>query len=43
MGGITNQNLKLINLTKAKSVAFQRLVEEEWDKPAHVKMGRFIR
>jgi hypothetical protein len=40
MGGITNQNLKIINLTKAKSVAFQRLVEEEWDKPARIKNGQ---
>ena len=40
MGGITNKNIKLVNLTKAKSVAFQRLVEEEWDKPAHIKNGQ---
>jgi hypothetical protein len=40
MGGITNENIKLVNLTKAKSVAFQRLVEEEWDKPAHIKNGQ---
>jgi len=29
MGGITNQTLKLINLTKAKSAVFKRFVEEE--------------
>jgi len=40
MGGITNENIKLVNLTKAKSVAFQRLVEEEEDKPAHIKNGQ---
>lgn len=36
MGGINNENVKLVNLTKANSVAFQRLVEVE-DKPAHIK------
>ena len=40
MGGIPNENIKLVNLTKAKSVAFQRLVEEELDKPAHIKNGQ---
>ena len=40
MGGITNENIKLVNLTKAKSVAFQRLVEEEENKPAHIKNGQ---
>jgi thiamine-phosphate pyrophosphorylase len=40
MGGINNENVKLVNLTKAKSVAFQRLVEEEEDKPAHIKNGQ---
>jgi thiamine-phosphate pyrophosphorylase len=29
MGGITNENMKLVNLTKAKSVAFKRLVGEK--------------
>ena len=29
MGGITNKNVKLVNLTKANSIAFQRLIEEE--------------
>jgi DNA-binding Xre family transcriptional regulator len=29
MGGITNENIKLINLTKARSIAFQRLIEEK--------------
>jgi thiamine-phosphate pyrophosphorylase len=29
MGGINYKNVKLVNLTKAKSIAFQRLVEEE--------------
>jgi thiamine-phosphate pyrophosphorylase len=29
MGGINYKNIKLVNLTKAKSIAFQRLIEEE--------------
>jgi hypothetical protein len=40
MGGITYENMKLVNLTKAKSIAFQRLIEEKWDKPAHIKNGQ---
>ena len=40
MGGVNNENVKLVNLTKAKSVAFQRLVEEEENKPAHIKNGQ---
>jgi hypothetical protein len=40
MGGINYKNIKLVNLTKSNSVAFQRFVDEEWDKPAHIKNGQ---